>query len=159
LDQLAEGGKMIIPLGERYNQAFYLVEKHAGKIEKTKLLPTLFVPMTGMAESQRKTKVDGAHPKIVNGSFEDAKEGKPDGWYYARQAEIEHKGAPHGKNYLAFTNKESGREAHALQGVGIDGKKIKGIKISLKVRAEQAMPGVESYEKPGLAVRFFDDQN
>src|SRR5206468_5509975 len=48
VDQLREGGKMIIPLGERYQQMFYLFEKKGGKLVQTKLLPTMFVPMTGI---------------------------------------------------------------------------------------------------------------
>jgi protein-L-isoaspartate(D-aspartate) O-methyltransferase len=45
VEQLAEGGKMIIPVGADYNQALYLLEKRNGKIHKTKTLPVLFVPM------------------------------------------------------------------------------------------------------------------
>lgn len=45
IDQLAEGGKMIIPVGEQYNQVLYLLTKRNGKIHKTETLPVLFVPM------------------------------------------------------------------------------------------------------------------
>ncbi len=45
MDQLAEGGKMIIPVGEHYDQVLYLLEKRNGKISKTKTLPVKFVPM------------------------------------------------------------------------------------------------------------------
>ncbi len=45
VDQLAEGGKMIIPVGERSNQILYLLEKRNGKILITETLPVLFVPM------------------------------------------------------------------------------------------------------------------
>jgi protein-L-isoaspartate(D-aspartate) O-methyltransferase len=44
-DQLAEGGKMIIPVGEGYGQSLYLLTKRNGKIHKTETLPVLFVPM------------------------------------------------------------------------------------------------------------------
>jgi protein-L-isoaspartate(D-aspartate) O-methyltransferase len=46
LDQLAEGGKMIIPAGESYNQKLYLIEKMNGKIKLKETLSVLFVPMT-----------------------------------------------------------------------------------------------------------------
>lgn len=52
LDQLAEGGKMIIPAGERYNQILYLLEKKNGKILQTETLPVLFVPMMRPDKSQ-----------------------------------------------------------------------------------------------------------
>lgn len=45
VQQLAEGGKMIIPVGEPYNQVLYLLEKKEGKIRKTATLPVRFVPM------------------------------------------------------------------------------------------------------------------
>ena len=45
MEQLAEGGKMIIPVGEHYNQVLYLLEKRNGKIRKTETLPVVFVPM------------------------------------------------------------------------------------------------------------------
>jgi protein-L-isoaspartate(D-aspartate) O-methyltransferase len=46
IDQLAEGGKMVIPVGQQYNQALYLLEKRNGKIHETETLPVIFVPMT-----------------------------------------------------------------------------------------------------------------
>ncbi len=51
VEQLKEGGRMVIPLGDRYNQAVYLMVKEDGKlVQKAKLRPTLFVPMTGKAQ-------------------------------------------------------------------------------------------------------------
>src|SRR5262249_20951877 len=38
VDQLRDGGKMIIPLGERYQQAFHLLEKREGKLVQTRLV-------------------------------------------------------------------------------------------------------------------------
>ncbi len=54
VEQLKEGGRMVIPMGERYQQTLYLLKKTEGKLETEALKPTLFVPMTGKAESQRK---------------------------------------------------------------------------------------------------------
>lgn len=45
VDQLAEGGKMIIPVGDRNSQILYLLEKRKGKVHKKETLPVLFVPM------------------------------------------------------------------------------------------------------------------
>ena len=44
-EQLAEGGKMIIPVGKYPVQNLVLLEKKKGKIRETKILPVRFVPM------------------------------------------------------------------------------------------------------------------
>lgn len=71
VEQLREGGRMIVPVGERYEQTLYLFRKIDGKLEKVALLPTLFVPMTGKAEDSRVAKPDPANPQINNGGFEE----------------------------------------------------------------------------------------
>ena len=43
---------MVIPLGTRFNQIVYLVDKHDGKVDLKPLKPTLFVPMTGRAQRE-----------------------------------------------------------------------------------------------------------
>jgi protein-L-isoaspartate(D-aspartate) O-methyltransferase len=158
-EQLKEGGKMIIPLGERYQQSFYLFEKKDGQLVKTKLLPTLFVPMTGIAEEQRKKRPDPGHPRLVNGGFEASTDGVADGWFYQRQATLEHQAAKEGKTYISFTNREPGRDSHVLQALGVDGKRVRTLRLSLWVKAEDVRPGPERYEYPALAVRFFDANN
>jgi protein-L-isoaspartate(D-aspartate) O-methyltransferase len=45
IDQLAEGGKMVIPVGDNYNQKLYLLEKKHGKISQTETISVIFVPM------------------------------------------------------------------------------------------------------------------
>lgn len=52
VQQLKEGGRMVIPLGSRYDQAVYLYIKKDGKLTGKKLIPTLFVPMTGRAQRE-----------------------------------------------------------------------------------------------------------
>ncbi len=49
VDQLKEGGRMVIPVGDRFNQTVHLVVKKNGKMVDRELRPTLFVPMTGRA--------------------------------------------------------------------------------------------------------------
>jgi protein-L-isoaspartate(D-aspartate) O-methyltransferase len=49
IDQLKEGGRMVIPLGDRFTQSVHLVIKKGGKLIDRELKPTLFVPMTGKA--------------------------------------------------------------------------------------------------------------
>ncbi len=43
--QLAEGGRMVIPSGEKYNQQLFLLTKQAGKIKQEKIVDVRFVPM------------------------------------------------------------------------------------------------------------------
>ncbi len=44
-EQLAEGGRMIIPAGRSYRQELYLLVKKNGKIRQQAVLPVRFVPM------------------------------------------------------------------------------------------------------------------
>ena len=44
-EQLAEGGRMIIPVGAVYTQELYLFEKKKGKLTRKSILPVRFVPM------------------------------------------------------------------------------------------------------------------
>src|SRR5438094_3388399 len=45
IDQLKDGGRMVIPVGERYAQQLYLLEKKNGQIKESVILPVRFVPM------------------------------------------------------------------------------------------------------------------
>jgi len=48
VDQLKEGGRMIIPVGRvGMVQELYLLEKKNGKVKKKAVMPVRFVPMTG----------------------------------------------------------------------------------------------------------------
>ena len=47
VDQLKEGGRMIIPVGPAQDQSLYLLEKKENKVERRAILPVRFVPMTG----------------------------------------------------------------------------------------------------------------
>ena len=47
VEQLAEGGRLIIPVGDRYSQMLTRVGKKAGEIIKTELFPCVFVPLIG----------------------------------------------------------------------------------------------------------------
>ncbi len=51
-DQLKDGGRMIIPVGERFAQELYLLDKKDGRLRESAVLPVRFVPMAG--EGMRK---------------------------------------------------------------------------------------------------------
>jgi len=46
IEQLAEGGRLVMPIGAEANQELKLLVKHDGKIEEKDIIPVLFVPMT-----------------------------------------------------------------------------------------------------------------
>lgn len=51
VDQLASGGRMILPVGERHEcQNLWLLENRGGAIRRESILPVRFVPMTGRVE-------------------------------------------------------------------------------------------------------------
>jgi protein-L-isoaspartate(D-aspartate) O-methyltransferase len=47
VDQLKEGGWMIIPVGPNWDQNLVLLHKQDGRLDKRAVLPVRFVPMTG----------------------------------------------------------------------------------------------------------------
>ena len=54
IDQLKEGGRMIIPVGSGLGfQQLHLLEKKNGKLQRRAVLPVRFVPMTGEAQKPK----------------------------------------------------------------------------------------------------------
>jgi protein-L-isoaspartate(D-aspartate) O-methyltransferase len=47
IDQLRDGGRMIIPLGSAWDQQLVLFSKRGDKLQRRAVLPVRFVPMTG----------------------------------------------------------------------------------------------------------------
>jgi protein-L-isoaspartate(D-aspartate) O-methyltransferase len=54
VEQLKEGGRLVIPIGNRFDQVVHLMTKKDGKLTDQLLRPTLFVPMTGKALREAK---------------------------------------------------------------------------------------------------------
>jgi len=52
VDQLKDDGRMVIPVGERFAQQLYLLEKKNGQLKESATLPVRFVPM--VRETQKK---------------------------------------------------------------------------------------------------------
>lgn len=163
IDQLKQGGRMLIPLGERYQQTLYMLKKNDGKLVREPLLPIIFVPMTGAAEDERVVKPDPLHPAIHNGGFEETIErnggAKPVGWHYLRQVTVEEASdAPEGEAYLTFTNSEPGRRSQALQALPIDGRRIHRIELAAQVRMKRVQAGAAADEVPVFSITFYDDR-
>lgn len=160
VDQLKEGGKMIVPLGERYNQVFHLFEKRNGQLQATRLINTLFVPMTGASEDQRAIQPDPLNPMLRNTGFDidDNQDGYPDHWHYQRQVHIDPTGGPDGSPCAVFTCEDVGRPAQVLQGMAIDGNRIAALKVGLKYKLSSSKFGTQPFEKPSLVIHFYDNQ-
>jgi protein-L-isoaspartate(D-aspartate) O-methyltransferase len=158
IDQLTDGGTMIIPVGERYQQSFYLVRKMNGELDKERLLGTFFVPMTGEAERQRRDNPDGTAPKITNGGFESGvdSEGGPEYWYYQRGVKVENGDAPEGEHYVLYSNDDPGYLAHSNQGFAVDGRQVEFLDLDFSVKTERAKVGSKSEYAPGVVITFFD---
>jgi protein-L-isoaspartate(D-aspartate) O-methyltransferase len=158
--QLREGGRMVIPLGTRFQQSLCLMKKSGGKLQTEVIESTFFVPMTGQAEAIRQTKNDTGLPELVNGSFEAALAGgTPSGWYYLRQASVvEDPKAPDGKAALQFSNTTAGRNSQALQSMAVDGRKVRDIDVSLWIKMDQVRKGQSNEHSPRLELVFFDAQ-
>ena len=50
VEQLKDGGRMIIPVGSTWDQELVLLRKQDGKLQRSEVLPVRFVPMTGQSE-------------------------------------------------------------------------------------------------------------
>ena len=160
VEQLKEGGRMVVPVGQRYQQTLYLLKKTDGRMVSEKLRPTLFVPMTGHAEEARRVLPDPADPEVVNGGFELLLGDPPTmaGWHYVRQAELVTDGdAPEGANFVTFSNAEAGRGCRALQGFAVDGRKVHSLDLSMHVRGSDIRPGQTTRQLPLLVVTFYDE--
>lgn len=159
VDQLREGGMIVVPMGERHQQTLYLLRKKNGKMERETLRPTLFVPMTGRAEDARKVLPDGSKPILLNHDFEDGLDdnGFVNGWYYQRKLElVEDKLSPGGKHHVQFSNDVSGQHSHLMQGVAIDGRMVSKLKIGASVSCENVLAGPHRDDLPAVVLTFYD---
>jgi protein-L-isoaspartate(D-aspartate) O-methyltransferase len=149
----------VIPLGERYQQTLFVMHKHDGRLVVERREPTFFVPMTGKAETLRVSTEQAAMTELVNGDFETQLEGgKPAGWYYLRQATLEPRDGQNGASQvLAFVNRVPGRGSQALQAIGVDGRQVSELTVSLMVEGKELGPGQSPDQLPKVLVSFFDE--
>ena len=158
IDQLKEGGRMIIPMGERYQQSFHLLKKENGSLQDERLISTLFVPMTGESEEQRRVQPDPDQPQIVNGGFErdENGDGRVDGWHYQRNARLETDGAMEGQQYLRFENADADSLSQALQGTAVNGRRLAALRLQFWMRCTGVVPGAGPSGQAAVVVHFYD---
>lgn len=160
VEQLREGGMMVIPLGERFQQSLCLVRKTDGELHREVLESTFFIPMTGKAEELRERLGDEATPQLENGGFEETTaRGVPLGWYYLRQAELISDGRVHaGQRSMRFASESRERTAHALQAFGCDGQRFRQIRVSMMVRLDRVPAATNASDLAGFQIHFYDDR-
>ncbi len=160
VDQLAEGGLMIIPVGERYQQTLYLMRKKDGKLQREALQPTLFVPMTGKAEDERRVHADPENPSIVNSAFDEPllDSGNVPGWYYGRELTLKSRSNSPKDQFVQFDNDVPGRPSHLMQGFAIDGRSVTRLKLSAKIMVSGVRQGLHRDEVPLVTIRYYDQQ-
>lgn len=159
VDQLKEGGLMIVPMGQRHQQTLFLMVKKNGKMETEALRPTLFVPMTGAAEDARKVKPDPAKPEILNFDFEEGldEKGFVNGWYYQRRLELkESEDAPSGNHFVEFSNDVPGQHAHVMQGFAIDGRQVSAVDFEAQLSLSNIGRGIHAEDIPVAMISFYD---
>jgi protein-L-isoaspartate(D-aspartate) O-methyltransferase len=161
VDQLRDGGQMIIPVGERYQQTLYRVTKRGDQLEREPLEATLFVPMTGAAEDARQKQPDPLHPEAFNGGFEQVlgDTDQPAGWHYLRQASAPRASdAPEGERFISFTNKQPGVASQVLQGFALDGRSVSRLKLQCQVRGADLKEDPTTHGAAAVIVSFYDER-
>jgi protein-L-isoaspartate(D-aspartate) O-methyltransferase len=178
--QLREGGTLIIPVGERYQQTLFRMVKTNGKLVQEELRPTLFVPMTGEAEDGRQVLPDATNPAVVNGDFEikahqsnastnsrntmlngTSMADQVPGWYYGRQVSLmdgnSRNPAAAGNTFVRFTNQTPGLSAHLLQGISVDGRHVQQMALSGCCRTSGVVLGADVNAAPMVSISLYDD--
>lgn len=160
IDQLKEGGQIVVPVGERHQQTLYLMTKKDGKLEGKALQPTLFVPMTGAAEDKRELLPDPANPTLLNPDFEEGndEQGHVRGWYYQRLGTlVEAPDAPSGQTFIRFENDLNNQASHLMQGFAIDGRQVKQVRLSGSYRGSNVTVGPDKNQLAQIAITFYDE--
>lgn len=158
IEQLREGGTMVVPLGAGYDQMLFVLTKTNGVLVREAVAPTVFVPMTGRAEAERENPVGSSAPALINASFEEVLPGtsRPRGWYHQRQMTVPIGGAPEEARFALFENESPGRTAEASQAFGLDGRRVRKLAVSGMVKAEEIEPGAGEREQASVVVAFYN---
>jgi protein-L-isoaspartate(D-aspartate) O-methyltransferase len=146
VDQLVEGGIIIVPMGERHQQTLFLMKKTDGEMRRFALRPTLFVP---------------TKPQLINSGFEEGLDasGFAKGWYYQRQLTLEKGSAEEGANhFVQFKNDIPGQLAQVMQAFACDGRKVPLVKFSASFSCENVVVGPRQNDLPTAVISFYDDE-
>lgn len=158
VEQLAEGGTLVVPLGKRFQQTLYRFVKRDGVLQRERVETTFFVPMTGQAAKDRAIDT-GTKAVLVNGGFEARAPGSGDllGWYYLRGGRIEQDPmAPEGTHVLRLKTHDA-TACHALQPFGVDGREVRQLRLQFSSRCRDVRTPLVSVQASQAVVEFYDD--
>jgi protein-L-isoaspartate(D-aspartate) O-methyltransferase len=159
IDQLREGGRIVIPLGAGYEQMIYVLTKTNGMMLRESVASTVFVPMSGRAEREREKPRSPTAPTLNNPSFESVLGGslRPTGWYHQRQIRaMPAGGVPDGGRFALFENRSPGRTAETSQAIGLDGRRCRGLVISGWVKGDGIARGPGERERASIVLAFYN---
>jgi protein-L-isoaspartate(D-aspartate) O-methyltransferase len=159
IDQLREGGRMVVPLGAGYEQTLYVLTKTNGLMVREAVAPTVFVPMVGRAEADRAEGLSRFEPALVNGGFEEVLPGtsRVKGWYHQRQLRlVSAVDAPEGASYAVFENRSPGRTAEASQAFALEGDRFRELVLAGWVKGDEIQWGVSDRERASWVLACYN---
>ena len=143
--ELKEGGRMVIPVGERFQQMLYLLKKTKGKMVSEALLPTLFVPMTGSGRRKAEEAARPAPSDPDQRRFRGTQRQAAAAGRLALRRGKRRSKATRTRRRASTTppSATASRAAgcQALQGFAVDGRKVPRLDVSLVVRGRNIGPG------------------
>jgi hypothetical protein len=123
------------------------------------LLVVVFLGLSGHAPGQQEALIERPGPPATDNLEVDAnKDGVPDGWYNAREAEWRTEGGVAGPHFVRFECSKPGRPARLSRAFGVDGGKTEAIVLGLWVRQNNIQIGERDGDEPGLVIDFLGAQ-
>ena len=157
VEQLKEGGRLVVPLGQRYQQTLYLFKKVKGVLQAEPLQPTFFVPMMGRAEEERAVQADAGRARARQRRFQE-RLGRSAGRLVLRPPRQGRDRRPDaGRQVPLVSQRHAGPGGAGLAGGGrrrpTD---VRRSKSRLWVRGQSVQPGSLPEQHPSLAIVFFN---
>ena len=160
VEQLREGGRIVVPLGERYQQTLFSLVKRDGKLEVESREPTFFVPMTGKAEVAAPQSVERAvHAAGERRLRTDARSRQAGRLVLSAPSEARRRQRAGSRPGIAWRSAIAcpGRGAQALQALGVDGRQVSELVVDAWAKASDVRQGQSSEQRAQILVSFFDD--
>ena len=140
-----EGGRMVVPVGERYQQTLYLLKKGDGQngVREAAADAVRAHDRPGRGSGARSSPTRPVRPSTTAASSTSAGDPPlPAGWHYQRQLKlVAGNEAPRARTTSLFSNATPGRGCQALQGFAVDGRKVPQLELSACVRGKDIRPG------------------
>ncbi len=160
VDQLKEGGRMVIPVGERYQQTLYLLKKTNGKLASESLLPTLFVPMTGAAEDKRAEETRSEEPHGRQRRFREGRRRSAPGSRLALSAaggSRARRRAARTRIACDFTTPSRAAAPRRCRRSPSTAAIVRQLEVSVRVCCKDVQVGPTPQQLPLLGVTFYDE--